>query len=145
MKSNTTFEQLADMIFHITRLMKHKMSFTSELASLSIQQIQTLIFISHHEKVTMSDIAEYFHIELPSATSLLNKLYDQKLVRRLEDEKDRRLVLITLTNKGKDLEKIANRKRREKLRKVLSYLPEKEQSDLLNILKTLYTKLESEK
>ena len=102
MKTDSTIE-LVEMIFKVSRLMKEEMSFTNNLIHLSILQIQTLIFLKQNKdkKVSMSDIAENFRIELPSATSLLNKLYDLKLVERNVDANDRRLVLITLTGEGK--------------------------------------------
>ena len=90
----------------------------------------------------MSEIAGYFRIELPSATSLINKLCDQKLVTRHADPDDRRLVLITLTEEGQKLVIQAMHQRRIKLEKMLSYLSEREKSDLLSIIRTLGTKLQ---
>jgi len=136
-----TFE-LVDLMFKTFRLMKDEMSFTNNLTHLSILQIQTLIFLKQNKKNSMSDIAQYFHIELPSATSLLNKLCDQKLVERYEDENDRRLVMISLTDEGKKLLQQAMNQRRKKLEKTLSYLSEKEKNELLNIMKTLNNKLQ---
>ena len=91
MKQDNTIE-LMEMLFSISRLMKDEMSFTSNLTHLSILQIQTLVFLNQNKdkKNSMSDIAEFFHIELPSATSLIGKLCDQKLVKRLADSTDRR-------------------------------------------------------
>jgi DNA-binding MarR family transcriptional regulator len=140
MKSDNTLE-LVEMLFKISRLMKEEMSFTNELTHLSVLQIQTLIFLNHNKIVSMSDIAEYFHIELPSATSLLNKLCDQKLVKRYEDVEDRRLVRVTLTDSGTTLLEQVIRERRKKLEKMLSYLSEKERFELLTILQTLNSKL----
>jgi MarR family transcriptional regulator, organic hydroperoxide resistance regulator len=140
MKTDNTFE-LVEIVFKISRLMKEEMSYTCNLIHLSILQIQTLIYINKNGKIPMSDIAEYFHIELPSATSLLNKLCDLKLVERHADELDRRLVIITLTTRGKTMLEQAMNERRKKLEKMLSYLSEKERSELLNILTTLHTKL----
>jgi DNA-binding MarR family transcriptional regulator len=85
----------------------------------------------------MTDIAEYFGIELPSATSLLNKLYDQKFVERLTDPNDRRLVIIKLTKIGKEILDLAMQERRKKIEELFSYLSEKEKLDLLNIFRTL--------
>ena len=90
----------------------------------------------------MGDIAEYFCIELPSATSLLNKLCDQKLVERYEDQEDRRMVMISLTDGGKTLVKQAMRERRKKLEMILSYLSKKERLELLTILKMLQNRLQ---
>jgi DNA-binding MarR family transcriptional regulator len=136
--------ELVEMLFKVSRQMKDKMSFTNNLVHLSILQIQTLIFLNQNKdkQVSMTDIAEYFHIELPSATSLLNILYDQKLVERHTDENDRRLVLIVLTAEGKKLVEQAMHDRRIKLEKTLSYLSGKEKLELLKIFKTLNSRLQ---
>jgi DNA-binding MarR family transcriptional regulator len=51
-------------------------------------------------------------------------------------------VLITLTADGKTMLEDAMCARRKKLEKILSYLSEKEKSDLSSIFKTLYNKLQ---
>jgi MarR family transcriptional regulator, organic hydroperoxide resistance regulator len=143
MKIDKTAE-LLEMFFKASRLMKDEMSFHNNFTHLSLLQIQTLIYLNQNKskKVSMSDIAEYFRIELPSATSLLNKLYDQKLVERNNDSEDRRLVLITLTSVGKTLLEQVMCQRRKKLEKMLSYLSDQEKLDLLNIFKSLIERLQ---
>jgi DNA-binding MarR family transcriptional regulator len=143
MSTNNTVE-LVEMIFKATRLMKNEMSFTNNLTHLSILQIQTLVFLKQNKKSSMSDIAENFHIELPSATSLVNKLCEQKLAERHTDPTDRRLVIIILTKDGKILLEQAMSQRRKKLEKVLSYLTEKEKADLASIFKTLSDRLQKQ-
>jgi len=140
--NDRTFE-LMEMLFAISRRMRGEMSYTNSFIHLSIVQIQTLIFLHHckTKNATMSDIAEYFHIELPSATSLVNKLCAQKLVARHGDSEDRRLVIITLTAEGKKCMEEAMNHRRKKLEKMLSYVSAEEKSQLISILKTLSTKL----
>lgn len=141
MKKDNTIE-LVEIMFKISRIMKQEMSYTNNLMHLSILQIQTLIFLNQNKNRSMSDIAENFRIELPSATILLNKLCDHKLVERHGDQEDRRLVRISLTEKGKTLLKQAMYQRRKKVEKILSYLSEKEKSELLNILLTLSSRLQ---
>jgi len=141
MKKDNTNE-LVDVMFTVFRLMKAKMSFTNDFIHLSILQIQALMFLCHNKNVDMSDIAEYFHIELPSATSLISKLCDHQLIKRYEDSEDRRMVRITLTGEGKKLVEQAICERRKKLEKMLSYLRDEEKSGLMNILKTLNTRLQ---
>ncbi len=136
--------ELIETIFKVGRLMKSEMSYTHDVTHLSVLQIQTLFFLKHDKdkNISMTDIAGYFRIELPSATSLVNKLITQKLVERHADKNDRRLVLIALTPEGKTMLEHAMCERRKKLEKVLSYLSEKEKSDLSSIFKTLYNKLQ---
>jgi len=145
MKKDTTIE-LIETMFKILRLMKKEMSYTHNLTHLSILQIQTLVFLKQNKdkKVTMSDIAEYFRIELSSATSLLNKLCEQKFVQRHDDKEDRRLVIITLTEEGKTLLEQAMSQQRKKLEGILSYLSGKEKNELLNIFKTLNNRLQKQ-
>ena len=134
--------ELMEILFKTSRLVKDEMSYTNNLTHLSILQIQALIFLNQHEKVSMTAIAENFRIELSSATSLINKLCEHKLVTRYEDHEDRRLVMITLTSDGKTLLERAMRERRKKITGILSNLSAKEQSELLTILKTLYNRLQ---
>jgi DNA-binding MarR family transcriptional regulator len=141
MKTDSTNE-LVDMLFTISRLMKQEMSYTNNLMHLSMLQIQTLIYIHKHENTSMSGIAEYFRIELPSATSLITKLCDQKLVERFDDPQDRRLVRITLSGEGKKLLERAQHERKVKIEKMLSYLSIREKSELLTILHTINIKLQ---
>ncbi len=143
MKTDTTNE-LVETIFKVARLMKDEMSYTHNVTHLSILQVQMLFFLNHNKdkNISMSDIASYFRIELPSATSLVNKLCEQKFVERHADQNDRRLVLITLTKEGRTMFNEAMCERRKKLEKILSYLSEKEKADLSSIFKTLYNKLQ---
>ena len=141
MKTSNTNE-LVEVMFTVFRRMKSEMSFTNNFIHLSILQIQALMFLCHNKNVDMSDIAEYFHIELPSATSLISKLCDHQLIKRYEDSEDRRMVRITLTGEGKKLVEQAICERRKKLEKMLSYLRDEEKSGLMNILKTLNTRLQ---
>lgn len=140
MKNDHTLE-LTELMFNTFRLMKEEMSFTNNFMHLSVLQIHALIFLKHNNNVTMSDIADYFQIELPSATNLVNILCDQKLVKRYENPDDRRLVMITLTDDGKKLLKQVIMERRKKLEKVLSYLSDQDRNHLYKIFETLYDKL----
>ena len=143
MKQDNIIE-LMEMIFKVSRQMKSEMSYSNDLTHLSVLQIQALFFINQKEKVTMGDIAQYFHIELPSATSLVNKLFDQNLIKRSEDQLDRRLVMIMLTSEGKKLFEQATRDRQKKVKKTLSFLSTSEKSALLTILQTIYSRLQKQ-
>lgn len=133
--------QLTETIFNIARFMKHEMNYSDNLVNLSMLQIQTLKFLSFNDKASMGDIAEHFHIELPSATSLINKLCEQSLVERFDDPQDRRLVRLGLTADGKNLLEKAIRVRKSKLEKFLSYLTHEEKTGLLHIMNTLEERL----
>ena len=122
--------------------MKESMCFTSSITHLSMLQLQALILIKKTPNVQMRDIATHFRIELPSATSLLNKLHEMKLVQRQADPDDRRIVRINLTADGQALLKNAMIERSKKIEKLLAFLSEKDKEELLRILLTLTEKME---
>lgn len=140
MKEDLTIE-LIEIMFNIFRKMKNEMSYTNKLIHLSQLQIQALVFLKQNNNAQMREIAKHFRIELPSATSLMNKLHNMKLVIRRSDPEDRRAVRMSLTDKGTKLLTHAVTQRKNKLEKILSYLSDTEKHELLQILKTLHNKL----
>lgn len=138
----TTNTQLVESIFTLSRLMKEKMSYDSDLLHLSMLQLQTLVFISRHADCQMTEIATHFKIELPSATSLVTKLKSLQLITRKADKKDRRLVRIALTTKGQKLLTDALKERSKKMTQVLRQLTDEDKSILLNILQRLILRME---
>lgn len=137
-------DQLIDTLFNLSRSMKDSMCFSTEFTNLSVNQIQALIYIRKNEEIPMSEIAQKFKIEMPSATSLVNKLSLLKLVERKSDDADRRLVKIFLTAKGKRmLEKVTD-ERSKNIKKIIAFLSESDRKDLLRISKTLLQQLEKD-
>ena len=51
----------------------------------------------------MSEIGRMVYISKSNMTSLIDKLVENGLAERLPDKNDRRVINITITNKGKDL------------------------------------------
>jgi len=133
----TINDQLTEIIFELSRTMKEEMAFDSDTAQLTVLQFQTLILIKKKKTVSMSDIANQFKISLPTATVLSDKLVRENLIKRIRDENDRRIVDVSLTEKGKSLLKKAMKQRHQKINKMLSYLPSEDKKKLFNILKNL--------
>jgi len=134
---------LIGMIFQVSRLMKQKMVCPSDIQQLSMMQTQTLGFLYQQKKATMSEIANYLHIELPSATSLVNKLVKQELAKRYSDPNDRRIVMIMLTEAGKKLLQQSLILRKKKLAQFLSYLTKQQKQELLTIMQTVKAHLDN--
>ncbi len=65
----------------------------------TISQLDIMRFIVDKKNPTMKDIASHLSITAPSATSMVENLYDKKLVNRKSDPKDRRGVRISPTQK----------------------------------------------
>ncbi|MCR5118287.1 MAG: MarR family transcriptional regulator [Lachnospiraceae bacterium] len=63
---------------------------------------EILIFwlLYRKEEVNMSEIAEYVHVPLNTATGLVGRLEKRGLIERSRSEEDKRVVLIRFSNKG---------------------------------------------
>lgn len=142
MAATKTAKRYIEVMFKSGRLLREQMKYSSDLSHLSILQIHTLSFLKEKSNASMGEIAEHFHIELPSATSLLNKLVALHLVKRLPDEKDRRLVKVALTDEGNNILKNAMEEKLIHVKKMLSYLSEDEQNELLRLLEKLNDRIE---
>ncbi len=136
--------ELIEAIFTISRLMKGHMASHSELSRFSFLQIQTLVCVAKNKNTQMSDVAENFNIELPSATSLVQNLVKADLLERRADAKDRRVVHVVLTAKGKKLLKTAMKEREKRIANHVSLLTATEKKQLLEILKKMIVKMEEE-
>ncbi len=139
-----TTTKIIDSIFTFSRMLKEKMGAKSDIANLSMVQLQTLSFLSKNPKSAMRDIADFLHIELPSATNLIEKLVKLQFVERRLDAKDKRWVRISLTAKGKGLLVKAKKDRAKNMGKLLSRLSEEEKTTLLSVLQKLTNVLEKE-
>jgi DNA-binding MarR family transcriptional regulator len=75
----------------------------AESAGLTLQQHQALLFIVGYparEQVTIGELAERLQVRHHSAVGLVDRLVEQRLVRRMPGPQDRRKVFIGLTDKG---------------------------------------------
>ena len=70
------------------------------LHELSVPQFRTLAFIGRHPGCSLSDVAEFIGMTLPSMSVLVNGLVEDDLVLRQPCRIDRRRVTLTLTAAG---------------------------------------------
>ncbi len=142
--TDTLATKFIEIMFKTSRIFRERMHYSSQIAHLSFLQIQTLTYLKLHTNAQMSEIAEHLHIELPSATSLLNKLVALQLVQRQQDEKDRRLVRIALTEEGNAILTIAKKEKEAHVKQMLSYLTDEERHELLRLMEKLHERIEKD-
>ena len=138
----TISSKLQEAIFSLSRYMREKSGIKSEMANMSMVQLQTLIFLAKSKASPMKDIAEYLHVELSSATSLIDHLVEMKLASRKQDKKDKRSMLVSLTKKGKDMLQKVKKQKMKRVDMLLKALSEEEKIQLLTILQKLKKHME---
>ncbi|NLE22414.1 MAG: MarR family transcriptional regulator [Actinobacteria bacterium] len=69
---------------------------SSSTARLTGRQLEAVVFLSHHRRVTMSEFAAGLEISPAAASELVARLIEKGVARREADPDDRRVVLVRL-------------------------------------------------
>ena len=99
-------------------------------------------FLDIEQHYTMSDLARNAHMSLPNMTSIITRLAKKGMVKRRRDTKDRRVVHVFLTEKGKKLVYEFMQKRGQELEKSIGRLSEKDRQELFQALDRAQTILQ---
>jgi DNA-binding MarR family transcriptional regulator len=78
---------------------------------LSETQLAALSALERHGAMTPGELAGHEKVQPPSMTRVISVLVDSQLVRREPHESDRRQVVLTVTDAGRDLVNKARRRR----------------------------------
>lgn len=135
--TETLDTELFELIFRLSKNMKDKMRNFEGMANITILQFMALAYIEKENILQMKDISQHFQIEMPTATSLLNKLVTNHLVKRTRDPHDRRIVNVAVSDKGREIILQAKKIKEENTKNMLSYLSVAQKENLYSILKTL--------
>lgn len=72
-------------------------------SDLTSDQHYMLRYINKAGTCTSSELAEVFEVKKSAITAIINRMWEKGLIKRTRDENDRRVVYLTLTEKGIDL------------------------------------------
>jgi DNA-binding MarR family transcriptional regulator len=96
------------------------------LASLSDTQLAALAVLDRHGAMTPGELAEHEKVQPPSMTRVIAVLEERRLVMRAPHRTDRRQVVLTVTEQGRELVGQARRRRDAWLAKRLKELSPQE-------------------
>ncbi|BAM01592.1 MULTISPECIES: MarR family winged helix-turn-helix transcriptional regulator [Caldilinea] len=104
---------------------------------LSVPQFRTLAYIARHPGCSLSDVAEFIGLTLPSMSVLINGLVVQGLVLRQTSLIDRRRITLTLTEAGSDVYQRARQGTIAWLQRLLEPLSEEERQTIVRAMELL--------
>ena len=98
--SQETFQIIADYIEEIKDLLS---SDIWDNIFLNCSKNEVLIFwlLYQRSEVNMTEIAEYIHVPLNTATGIINRMEKNELIVRTRSKEDKRVVLIGFSEKGR--------------------------------------------
>lgn len=105
-------------------------------------QIQTLDYIKNNPDTSARNLSRHLCLSASSASQLLDRLYEQKMITRKNDSDDRRLVLVNLTEKGvKFIEKMKKR-HFEVIKNVTKFMSVEEVKKMIEIHNNVIERIE---
>ncbi|WP_207483270.1 MarR family winged helix-turn-helix transcriptional regulator [Arenibaculum pallidiluteum] len=96
-------DQLAYLIASVNRRLEEELEEKLRGEGVPIEQMRILTALSDGGGLPMGDLAGIVLVEGPTLTKIVDRMVTNGLVYRSPDEKDRRRILIYLTNRGKAL------------------------------------------
>lgn len=143
---NKIYDQIAEEIFLLFPLMRstlfshgaHKHGNESD-SRMVHSKYHVMGILYKNGPMQMSEIGERIGLSKPNMTFIIDALISEGKVARSSDPKDRRLVMINITGKGKEDLNKAKECLKEELQKKISKLDSKEVTSLANSLKTIKT------
>ena len=109
---------------------------------LSINETKMLYLFDGRVSFKMSELAHELAIPLPTATHIVDRFVKEGLLKRSFDEKDRRVVLAELTEKGNGLLKKCMEEHKAKISGMLLMLDDTDKKKLLSAMETFTSVLE---
>jgi DNA-binding MarR family transcriptional regulator len=133
MASGQTNDQVLTLMFEVGRIMRHAMVARDSMP-LSLSSGETLRFIEERGSPTMRDIAAYLRISAPSATGIVEELAAERYIVRKPDAKDRRIVRLALSGKGRALLARTTRIRTKALKGLTKPLSARDRKEFIRLL-----------
>jgi len=137
MSTKTDKNEIISRIFSTSRIIKDGLRNQGGIEGISFGHIKTFYFIKTQGSPTMKEVADYLGIAPPSATSLINQFVRRGHIKRHFDEKDRRIVRLSVTEKGEKIINEGYKSIARRLEKILSKLSCRQITNLKDILNSL--------
>ncbi len=101
---------------------------------ISCPQMVVLDYLSHHTRVPMAEVAKILSVKTSSASVLVDRLIREKMLKRERDDRDRRIVWISVTPKGRKVVGQILEQKRDTFKEIFRPLTAAERGQYLAVL-----------
>ncbi|MEZ7170758.1 MarR family winged helix-turn-helix transcriptional regulator [Sporosarcina sp. OR05] len=109
--------------------------------SITPPQFVALQWLFEHGDMTIGDLSNRMYLAFSTTTDLVDRMENNKLVKRVRDEQDRRVVRIHLLDEGERIIEEVIDKRRKYLGTVLDDFSEEEITQFLQLMTRLHEEM----
>ncbi len=137
---NNNKDHIKEIVWLIRRIMQGNYLYNKELNKkyqVSAPQLSSLLALYENGPLPPSQIAKYIMVNSSTVTGIIDRLEQKDLVQRSRISTDRRVITVTLTDKGKELAEHAPPPIQEKIVEGLQKLPPHEIEKIVQALTKL--------
>ena len=103
-------------------------SIASVEANVDVLQFRVLVVVASRGSTSLSQLADGARISLTRASRLCERMVNDGLLARTEDPSDRRHLILTLTGEGRQIVRLATRRRGQAIGAILQRIPSSERA-----------------
>lgn len=102
-ESENQLAKLESNLVQLREIFRNHQKYIKDHFKISEVEMEIVQFVAINGQKKMKEIGEAFNIKLSTLTSIVDKIEQQKFVKRVNSKEDRRAVYLDLTPKGKQL------------------------------------------
>lgn len=110
-----------DVSFHVHRRLNALLRRSIGDEEITLDQYSALRYLRKHGRATTSELSDSFCVGKSTITSIMTRLFDKRLIERTPDDRDRRILYLSLTDKGRQLADVIDARIRERLSAVMNH------------------------
>jgi MarR family transcriptional regulator for hemolysin len=139
--SDTCAQEILEIVPVVMRTIRAELR-RHRAADLSVPQFRTLAFIDRNVNASLSDVAEYIGLTLPSMSKIVDGLVTRKFITRQTRPTDRRCMTLALTTRGQAALQSSRAATRASLAADLAALSDRQRDTIVHameILRSVFT------
>lgn len=133
--------RIEEKIRYISRYLNEYTKDHLKCYNLTLGRFHVLRVIMKSQPVSMGEIHEELHMANSTVTVIVDYLQEAELVKRRRDSKDRRVVLLEITDQGREIMESLLKKRQDFMKKALVDMNDSS-AELYELLEKLLNKIE---
>lgn len=135
---NDSPARIIQLWMEISRLLRRSMSANKkDDACMNPMQMHGMMIVSEHPDITMTEFAKLLHVSSPSATSFVDRLVKLRLLERVADDGNRKLIHLRLLPAGREALENALKSHSAVMHDLFSLLAPDDQAQLERVLLNL--------
>jgi len=135
--SRDSIAELEKRLRHISGAIKQNGRKILNNYPITSPQFIALQWLMEEGNLTIGELSQKTGLAFSTTTDLVDRMEKNKLVKRIKDDKDRRVVRIEVLDKGREIIKEVIHKRQDFLGEVLDTFSSSQVNDLIDLLKVL--------